>query len=165
MFVSTYYDKLNSLWEELFEYKPLISWTCGSSCNGGTLHQQCRDTQKLQEFLMGLTLRLCVVAFLDHVLWSSSTLNRANGLVVKDERVPSASLAVEDKSAAVHGSAAHLASVIHGRRHRTPRMCSHCHKQDHDASRCWSLVPCSDCKKHGHDLMNCYEVVGYPEKW
>ena len=54
MSVSTYYGKLNSLWEDLFHLVPLISRSCCANCNAGSLHESRRETEKLHDFLMGL---------------------------------------------------------------------------------------------------------------
>ena len=43
MSVTTYYGKLNVLWEELFKHEPLISCTCCSSCTAASLHQARRE--------------------------------------------------------------------------------------------------------------------------
>ena len=54
MSVSTYYGKLNVLWEELSKHEPLITCHCCSTCLVGAEHESRRETQKLHDFLMGL---------------------------------------------------------------------------------------------------------------
>ena len=52
--VSTYYGKLNSLWEELSLLEPPITCSCCATCNVSDFYCQRRETAKLHEFLMGL---------------------------------------------------------------------------------------------------------------
>ena len=165
MSVTTYYGKLNVLWEELFKHEPLISCTCCSSCTAASLHQARREQGKLHDFLMGLNTDL-YAQLRTNILSQDPlpSLDRAYQLVIQDERVRLAKAVTEDKPAEVLGFAVRTGA---GRgRGKTERpVCSHCKKTGHETSTCWSLVACPHCHKHGHDKNNCYEIVGYPEGW
>ncbi|XP_019081951.1 uncharacterized protein LOC109124309 [Vitis vinifera] len=165
MSVTTYYSKLNVLWEELFKHESLISCTCCSSCTAASLHQARREQGKLHDFLMGLNTDL-YAQLRTNILSQDPlpSLDRAYQLVIQDERVRLAKAVTEDKPAEVLGFVVRTGA---GRgRGKTERpMCSHCKKTGHETSTCWSLVACPHCHKHGHDKNNCYEIVGYPEGW
>ena len=47
MSISTYYGKLNVLWQELFKHEPLISCTCPTPCSASSLHAERRENQRL----------------------------------------------------------------------------------------------------------------------
>ncbi|RVW83549.1 Retrovirus-related Pol polyprotein from transposon RE2 [Vitis vinifera] len=137
MSVTTYYGKLNVLWEELFKHEPLISCTCCSSCTAGIIAPS---------------------------KTSLPSLDRAYQLVIQDECVRLAKAVTEDKPAEVLGFAVRT-GARRGRGKTERHVCSHCKKTGHETSTCWSLVACPHCHKHGHDKNNCYEIVGYPEGW
>ncbi|RVW38432.1 Retrovirus-related Pol polyprotein from transposon RE2 [Vitis vinifera] len=165
MSVTTYYGKLNVLWEELFKHESLISCTCCSSCTAASLHQARREQGKLHDFLMGLNTDL-YAQLRTNILSQDPlpSLDRVYQLVIQDERVRLAKAVTEDKPAEVLGFVVRTGA---GRgRGKTERpVCSHCKKTGHETSTCWSLVACPHCHKHGHDKNNCYEIVGYPEGW
>ncbi|RVW61843.1 hypothetical protein CK203_064367 [Vitis vinifera] len=160
MSVTTYYGKLNVLWEELFKHEPLISCTCCSSCTAASLHQARREQGKLHDFLMGLNTDL-YAQLRTNILSQDPlpSLDRAYQLVIQDERVRLAKAVTKDKPAEVLGFAVRTGA---GRgRGKTERpVCSHCKKTGHETSTCWSLVACPHCHKHGHDKNNCYEIAG-----
>ncbi|KAH7545427.1 hypothetical protein FEM48_Zijuj01G0092700 [Ziziphus jujuba var. spinosa] len=165
MSVTTYYDKLNVLWEELFKHEPLISCNCCSSCTAASLHQARREQGKLHDFLMGLNTDL-YAQLRTNILSQDPlpSLDRAYQLVIQDERVWLAKTVTEEKPAEVLGFAVRTGTG-RGRGKMERPVCSHCKKTGHDSSTCWSLVACPHCHKHGHDKNNCYEIVGYPEGW
>ncbi|RVW73210.1 Retrovirus-related Pol polyprotein from transposon RE2 [Vitis vinifera] len=165
MSVTTYYGKLNVLWEEFFKHEPLISCTCCSSCTAASLHQARREQGKLHDFLMGLNTDL-YAQLRTNILSQDPlpSLDRAYQLVIQDERVRLAKAVTEDKPAEVLGFAVRT-GARRGRGKTERPVCSHCKKTGHETSTCWSLVACPHCHKHGHDKNNCYEIVGYPEGW
>ncbi|KAL6312963.1 hypothetical protein AAG906_038532 [Vitis piasezkii] len=150
--ITTYYGKLNVLWEELFKHEPLISCNCCSSCLAHHCTTQKREQGKLHDFLMGLN-TIMYAQLRTNILSQDPlpSLDRAYPLVIQDERVRLAKAVTEDKPTEVLGFARPV--------------CSHCKKTGHETSTCWSLVACPHCHKHGHDKNNCYEIVGYPEGW
>ncbi|RVW46987.1 Retrovirus-related Pol polyprotein from transposon TNT 1-94 [Vitis vinifera] len=137
MSVTTYYGKLNVLWEELFKHEPLISCTCCSSCTAASLHQARREQGKLHDFLMGLNTDL-YAQLRTNILSQDPlpSLDRAYQLVIQDERVRLAKAVTEDKPAEVLGFAVRTGA---GRgRGKTERpVCSHCKKTGHETSTCW----------------------------
>ena len=54
--VSDYYTKLQGLWEELLNYRPIHVCTCGPSCSCGAMRQVFENYHQacLMQFLMGL---------------------------------------------------------------------------------------------------------------
>ncbi|KAL6316699.1 hypothetical protein AAG906_019630 [Vitis piasezkii] len=165
MSVTTYYGKLNVLWEELFKHEPLISCNCCSSCTAASLHHARREQGKLHDFLMGLNTDL-YAQLRTNILSQDPlpSLDRAYQLVIQDERVRLAKAVTEDKPTEVLGFAVRTGAG-RGRGKMERPVCSHCKKTGHETSTCWSLVACPHCHKHGHDKNNCYEIVGYPEGW
>ncbi|KAL6323166.1 hypothetical protein AAG906_027445 [Vitis piasezkii] len=140
MYITTYYGKLNVLWEELFKHEPLISCNCCSSCTAASLHHARREQGKLHDFLMGLNTDL-YAQLRTNILSQDPlpSLDRAYQLVIQDERVRLAKAVTEDKPTEVLGFARPV--------------CSHCKKTGHETSTCWSLVACPH-HKHGHDKNN-----------
>ncbi|RVX05144.1 hypothetical protein CK203_020252 [Vitis vinifera] len=140
MSVTTYYGKLNVLWEELFKHEPLISCTCCSSCTAASLHQARREQGKLHDFLMGLNTDL-YAQLRTNILSQDPlpSLDRAYQLVIQDERVRLAKAVTEDKPAEVLSFAVRTGA---GRgRGKTERpVCSHCKKTGHETSTCWSSL-------------------------
>ncbi|XP_060675585.1 uncharacterized protein LOC132804998 [Ziziphus jujuba] len=165
MSVTTYYGKLNVLWEELFKHEPLISCNCCSSCTAASLHQARREQGKLHDFLMGLNTDL-YAQLRTNILSQDPlpSLDRAYQLVIQDERVRLAKTVSEDKPAEVLGFAVRTGAG-RGRGKMERPVCSHCKKTGHESSTCWSLVAYPHCHKHCHDKNHCYEIVGYPEGW
>ncbi|KAH7541938.1 hypothetical protein FEM48_Zijuj02G0020400 [Ziziphus jujuba var. spinosa] len=100
MSFTTYYGKLNVLWEELFKHEPLISCNCCSSCTAASLHQERREQGKLHDFLMGLNTDL-YAQLRTNILSQDPlpSLDRAYQLVIQDERVRLAKTVTEDKPA------------------------------------------------------------------
>ncbi|KAL5834193.1 hypothetical protein ACOSQ4_013690 [Xanthoceras sorbifolium] len=165
MSVTTYYGKLNVLWEELFKHEPLISCNCCSSCTAASLHQARREQGKLHDFLMGLNTDL-YAQLRTNILSQDPlpSLDRAYQLVIQDERMRLTKAVTDDKPAEVLGFTIRTGAG-RGRGNTERPVCSHCKKTGHESSTCWSLVACPHCHKHGHDKNNCYEIVGYPEGW
>ncbi len=146
MHVSTYFGKLNSLWEELYKHEPLISSTCCSSCDARFHYESHRDTQTLRDFLMGLHLDCAPLRSSILSTDPLPSLDCAYHLVVQDERVCLADLVVEDQPTVVLGFVAQSAGVGRGHGCTPPPTCTHCHKQGHEASSCWSFIPWFHCK-------------------
>lgn len=162
IFISQYYGKMNSLWEELFNHKTLIDCQCCFKCMASSLHAKRRENRKLHDFLMGLNPDYSHLR--SNILSTDPlpSLYQAYQLVVQDERVRMASVGVAEQPTDVLGFAIY---APRGRDKTDHPVCSHCRKTGHDVSRCWALVACTHCKKHGHDVSTCFELVGYPEGW
>ncbi|XP_010691085.2 uncharacterized protein LOC104904516 [Beta vulgaris subsp. vulgaris] len=167
--VSTYYGKLNALWEELSLLEPPIRCSCCSTCNVSELYSQRHETTKLHEFLMGLNSDY--FSHLRSTILSSDplpTIDRAYHLAVQDERVrvsqqsvvePPAPTDVVGFSVKASRPPARGSSSSGGR-----VVCGKCHKNGHDSASCWAHLTCSHCHKKGHDSTHCYELHGYPDK-
>ncbi|XP_048497896.1 uncharacterized protein LOC125496476 [Beta vulgaris subsp. vulgaris] len=165
MTVSSYYGKLNSLWEELSKHVSLISCHCCTQSTAGLQHQERRVHEKLHDFLMGLYSEY--YARLHMQILSTEplpSLDRAYQLVVQDERVRLTKSVLDDQSSSVLGFALR-ASSSPGRGTGDRPVCTRCHKVGHDVSKCWSFLVCTQCKKNGHEIGYYYELVGYPENF
>ncbi|KAL6329626.1 hypothetical protein AAG906_022847 [Vitis piasezkii] len=124
MSVTTYYGKLNVLWEELFKHEPLISCTCCSSCTAASLHQARREQGKLHDFLMGLNTDLYAQL-------------RTN--ILSQDPLPSLDRAGRGKTERP------MCSHYKKTGHETSTCwslvaCPHCHKHGHDKNNCYEIV-------------------------
>ncbi|KMT00225.1 hypothetical protein BVRB_1g020380 [Beta vulgaris subsp. vulgaris] len=171
MSVSTYYGKLNALWEELSLLEPPISCSCCSQCTVSDLYAERYETAKLHEFLMGLYSEF--YAHLRTNILSSDplpTLDRAYHLAIQDERVRLSQVPVVDSSGSdvlgfsvrtagppARGSSASSSSGA-------KLVCGKCHKNGHDSASCWAHLTCTHCHKKGHGVAHCYELHGYPDR-
>ncbi|XP_056698098.1 uncharacterized protein [Spinacia oleracea] len=165
MSVSSYYGKLNALWEALDIHEPIISCSCCSECNAGSIHETRREQAKLHEFIMGLYSDY--YAHLRTSILSQDPLpflDRAYQLVTQDERVPMAKFEPGDQPHEALGFTVRT-GMGRGRGRADRPVCTQCKKLGHDASQCLAHLICSHCKKHGHDVNKCYEIVGYPNTW
>ena len=162
--VSTYYGKLNSLWEELSLLEPPISCSCCSNCHVSDLYTERRETAKLHEFLMGLYSEF-YAQLRTNILSTEPlpTLDRAYHLAVQDERVRLAQTpTVQPGPSEALGFSVQVHS---GSGSRGPRLtCTKCNKNGHDAASCWAHLTCSHCHKKGHGQAHCYDLHGFPDR-
>ncbi|XP_010681262.2 uncharacterized protein LOC104896244 [Beta vulgaris subsp. vulgaris] len=157
MTIASYFGKLTTLWEELYNHDPLIECRCYTSCSADQLHEERRATSKLHEFFVGLdsdyysTVRSNILSQ-DPL----PTLDRAYQLLVQAERVRlSKTLPVD--SPEVVGFAvrtAPRASAASSSSQACPRI-----REDK------SHITCSHCQKSGHEKSSCFEIHGYPPWW
>ncbi|CAH9145258.1 unnamed protein product [Cuscuta epithymum] len=151
--VVAYYGKLKVLWDELNNYEPLISCSCGKcTCNVKSLHEQRRESERFHQFLMGLS-----SDFYGHVrsqLLSQTplpTLNRTFQQISQEERVRGI-MQNKDKE----GCPDILGFAIRtGPRGRI--------KTENKTDK--SHLYCTHCNKGGHDISHCFGIIGYPEWW
>ncbi|KAH7566539.1 hypothetical protein JRO89_XS08G0181400 [Xanthoceras sorbifolium] len=150
MSVSTYFAKLNKLWEELHNHEPLIECSCCFSCTAGVQHESRRETGMLHQFLMGLYSEYYTQTranILSHDPLPS--LNRAYQLLIQDERVRLAKATPEDT----------LPNTALGFVLRTDTGWERGRVDRPDRSH----LVCTHCKKTGHEVTHCFELHGYPE--
>ncbi|CAH9096288.1 unnamed protein product [Cuscuta epithymum] len=150
--VATYYGKLKVLWDELNNYEPLISCSCGKcTCKVNALHEQRRESERFHQFLMGLSTDF--YGQIRSQLLSQTplpTLNRAFQQITQEERVRDIMQSKErDENHEVMGFALRM-DVPNPRRYE---------KIDK------SGLHCTHCNLRGHTNASCFEIVGYPEWW
>ncbi|XP_056693641.1 uncharacterized protein [Spinacia oleracea] len=151
--VSTYFGKLNVLWDELGKHEPIICCKCGlCKCELGAEHEKRREDNKLQEFLMGLyapyyaQIRSNLLSY-----YPLPTLEKAFNQVIQEERVRcgDADEDTVEKKPEVVGFFVNTLGRGRGRVEKVDK----------------SGLMCSHCKKSGHELVNCFDLLGYPEWW
>ncbi|KAH7575065.1 hypothetical protein JRO89_XS02G0042500 [Xanthoceras sorbifolium] len=150
MSVSSYFAKLNKLWEELHNHEPLIECSCCSSCTAGVQHESRRETDMLHQFLMGLYSEYYAQTRANILSQEPlPSLNRTYQLLIQDERVRLAKATPEDTlSETALGFA--LRTDTGRERGRVDRL---------DRSH----LVCTHCKKTGHEVTHCFKLHGYPE--
>ncbi|CAH9095070.1 unnamed protein product [Cuscuta epithymum] len=148
--VAIYYGKLKVLWDELNNYEPLIACSCGKcTCKINSLHEQRRESERLHQFLMGLSADF--YGQIRSQLLSQTplpTLNRVFQQISQEERVRGI---MQNKNKDDHSEI--LGFAVHGGRP----------KPDHKIDK--TNLLCTHCKSRGHELSSCFEIIGYPEWW
>lgn len=158
LFVSAYYTKLKSLWDELASYIDASSCTCSAQ----------QDRQKLMQFLMGL----------------NESYSAARGQILLMNPLPSvrqayASICQEEKQrqlGTTHASDSHGGAAMAVRNNRP----NHSNRQGRDHS--FNNFPsaqlsdpdrrrmgsskgrpeCTHCGDIGHFVETCWKIIGYP---
>ena len=153
MSVSTYYGKLNILWDELSHHEPILSCECGfCKCNLGTKHEKRHEDERLHQFLMGLYSPY--YAQIRSTLLSQEplpSLNRAYQQVIQEERVRGIVQKQEEKQTKpeISGFVVRTAGRGRGRGDRVDK----------------SNLLCTHCKRSEHEIGNCFKLLGYPDWW
>ncbi|CAH9105980.1 unnamed protein product [Cuscuta epithymum] len=150
MTVGTYYAKLQTLWDDLNNYEPLIACKCNRcTCDVLGQHEKRRASEHLHQFLMGL-----YTDFFGHTrsqLLAQTplpSLNRAYQQMTQEERVRGFVQAQDDRPE-VLGFAVRTEGKGAGRGMKLDK----------------SSLICSYCKFSGHEVTNCFELHGYPDWW
>lgn len=126
------------------------------SCSASQLHEVCRATRKLHEFLMGLDADFCSTVR-TNILSSDPlpSLDRVYQLVVQVERVRLA-----------HTPSDPSLDVVSYFLRATPRAnsASYCHSRPR-VREDKSHLTLNHCKKAGHEVISYFELLGYPAWW
>ncbi|XP_073317119.1 uncharacterized protein [Primulina huaijiensis] len=148
MDVNIYYTKLRILWDELKDYQPVTTCTCGSMKELASYHNQ----EYVMQFLMGLNESYTQVRAQVLMLDPLPLISKVFAFVVQEERQRSIGLnsskAVVDQPLAL----ASPASVITP----TPKMFQNMKGGKRD------ILVCSHCDFSGHTVDKCYKLHGYP---
>lgn len=151
--ITTYFGKLTALWEELNNYKPLITCSCCTSCTAGQQHEKRRENTRLHQFFMG--------SYPDYFSQTRAnilstdplpSLDRAYQLLIQDKRVRQAKSATEERPPEALGFVAR-SSMGRGK------------SDDQRERQDKSHLHCTNCKKSGHLVSGCFELIGYPDWW
>ncbi|CAH9125772.1 unnamed protein product [Cuscuta epithymum] len=150
MAVGTYFAKLQSLWDDLNNYEPLIACTCGKcTCDVTGQHVKRRESERFHQFLMGLYTDFFGPTRSQLLTQTPlPSLNRAYQQAMQEERVRGFAQAHEERPD-VLGFAVRTDGKGAGRGAKTDK----------------SGLICTFCKYSGHEISNCFELHGYPEWW
>ncbi|KAJ9549184.1 hypothetical protein OSB04_021727 [Centaurea solstitialis] len=150
MSVATYFGKLKVLWDELNNYEPILSCSCGKcTCNIGKSHEKRREDEQLHQFLMGL--QADFYGQVRSTMLSQDpfpSLNRAFQQICQEERVREISR-IKDEQPEVVGFAVRTGASGKGRFDKVDK----------------SGLKCTHCQKSGHSISDCFELKGYPDWW
>ncbi|CAH9106160.1 unnamed protein product [Cuscuta europaea] len=150
MTVANYYGQLKMWWDELNNYEPLLSCTCGKcTCKLGELHAQRRESERFHQFLMGLTPDF--YAQIRSNLLSQEplpTLNRAYHQITQEERVRGTAQKKEEKPE-IMGFAAKAVGRENNKASKVDK----------------SGMVCTHCNFPGHEITGCFQLIGYPDWW
>ncbi|CAH9108208.1 unnamed protein product [Cuscuta epithymum] len=148
--VGTYYAKLQTLWDALNNYEPLIACKCNRcTCDVLGQHEKRRASERMHQFLMGLYSDFFGVTRSQLLLQTPlPTLNRAYQQVTQEERVRGM-VQTQDERPEVLGFALRTDGKSVGRGTKVDK----------------SGLICSYCKYSGHEVANCFELNGYPDWW
>ncbi|XP_010497085.1 PREDICTED: uncharacterized protein LOC104774115 [Camelina sativa] len=146
--IESYYGKLNKIWDNMANHRPLRLCKCGRcECNLNTLQEQDRENDKVHDFLSGLddayhTVRLTLVSRIP-----IQSLEEVYNVVLQEEDLRN-NVKKEDISADVIAYAVHQRGRVSSsvRIDDVKSVCTHCHRSGHSSDR-------------------CFAVVGYPEWW
>ncbi|KAM6557548.1 hypothetical protein CsatB_004567 [Cannabis sativa] len=130
--VSSYFTKLKSIWDELKEFQPITSCTCGAM----KIFLDCYNQNQVLQFLTGLNESFASVRAQILLNEPLPNLSRVFAMIIQEERQRSLG-SVEVPLAAASSSNNPL-------RNKKPR------------------PSCSNCGKPGHLVDKCYFLHGFP---
>ncbi|CAA7015697.1 unnamed protein product [Microthlaspi erraticum] len=151
--VIDYYGKLQSMWDELYLYKPLPACTCSA------VHQYAKDREeeKVNKFVMGLDesrFGNVIQAIVDAD--PSPDLAQAYARVIREEQRLLNAKARETQTDAV-GFATRRDSSME----MVQQQLTAWNPQNKNKER--SNLLCSHCGKTGHEKAFCWQIIGFPE--
>jgi hypothetical protein len=147
--VSDYYTKLQGLWEELLNYRPIPICTCIPSCSCGAMRQVFDNYQQacLMQFLMGLNETFTQVRGQILLMDPISHIDKVFSLLRQEERQRS----IGQISLPRVESTALLCKSDSVRPYRP--------KQGYQKK---DKPTCTHCGYIGHTMDKCYKLYGYP---
>ncbi|XP_074295754.1 uncharacterized protein LOC141623554 [Silene latifolia] len=147
MSVMVYYGKLCQLWDDIDKHQPIIDCKCCSSCTSAKQHMDCRESDHLHQFLLGLL--ATQYASLRSVILAQNplpTVARAYHMVCQEERVrglgktPEASTEIASFNVRSQSQIPNKPLSQMTRTERQQLHCNHCNRNDHDRSMCFDLT-------------------------
>jgi len=142
-----YYGKLKALWDDLANYKQVLTCTCkGFTCGIKAKLEKRREEEKSHVFLMGLddelygTVRLNLLA-----TDPMPSLNKMYSILVQEERMRIITRGKGERTE-VMALAVQASTRMKGREVKNKSVCAHCNRA-------------------GHDEAGCFLLIGYPEWW
>nr|GLL46085.1 copia protein (gag-int-pol protein) [Ipomoea trifida] len=147
--IAGYFGKLKELWDDLASYEQMPVCECGGcKCNISTKLDKRREEEKLHQFLMGLD-EITYGTVRSNILAAEPlpSLNKAYGIVIRDEKVKSMARVSEERGEPI-GLHVQTGNKFKGKGDMMER-----------------TVTCSICKRTGHEASTCFQVIGYPDWW
>ena len=150
LFVSSYYTRFKVIWDELVNYKPIPSCSCGiCTCGSMAARVEYQEKECTMNFLIGFNESFATVRGQILLMKPLPSLKQVFSLItqeVKQRRVGSNAIAVESAALFSRGTntssnKGNYASKYNGKKERP--VCSHC-----------GIL--------GHVVDKCYKIHGYP---
>ena len=153
LFVSSYYTRFKVIWDELVNYKPIPSCSCGiCTCGSMATQVENQEDECTMNFLMGLNESFATVR--GHILLMKPlpSLNQVFSFITqekKQRRVGSNAIAVESTALFSRGP------------NNSSNKCNYTNKPNGKRER----PICSHCGILGHVVDKCYKIHGYPPRY
>ncbi|KAL4644581.1 hypothetical protein ACB092_02G175200 [Castanea dentata] len=151
--VSSFYTRFKVIWDELVNYKPIPSCSCGiCTCGSMVARVKYQEEECTMNFLMGLNESFATVKGQILLMKPLPSLNQVFSLIIQEEkqrRVGSNAIAIESAAIFFRGSntsynKGNYANKTNGKRERP--ICSH-----------YGIL--------GHVVDKCYKIHGYPPRY
>ncbi|KAL0323331.1 UNVERIFIED_CONTAM: Transcription factor TGA5 [Sesamum angustifolium] len=173
-----YFTKIQMLWDELVQVRPIPECTCGCTCTCGVAKATAdlAEQRQLMQFLMGLNDEYDTVRSQILVNEPLPSVNVAYSMVLRVEKQRQVHLAEPHEGAAMHAVTYDKKKELNSFRRRgvvdkRNLKCVHCDRTGHDKSTCFKLhgVPewykeLNDQKKKGNTGTKAYAVQGTSQK-
>ncbi|XP_074313409.1 uncharacterized protein LOC141648580 [Silene latifolia] len=156
MDVTTYFGKLQSLWDALIVHEPPFACKCGDcKCDIGRDAVNRLDNERLHQFFMGLDSTLYGnIRSQQLQLDPLPSLSRAYNVVLQEERLRADSLPSDSSDVA--------AFAVSSSRPSTDWRA----QRERERGERFQKFRCSYCETRGHDLSNCFfKTNRFPEWW
>ncbi|KAK3023952.1 hypothetical protein RJ639_044715 [Escallonia herrerae] len=152
--ISTYYDKLKGVWNELHNLRPIPVCTCGA----GKKMQEMREEERVFDFLMGLDDTYKTVRSQILSIDPLPGLGRAYAVAAQEEKqqVVAAARVPTIEATTLLAKAPHMR---HGGDQKIDR------RGENSGERRHGGLHCTQCNRSNHSRENCYEIIGYPPGW
>ncbi|KAL0365211.1 UNVERIFIED_CONTAM: hypothetical protein Sangu_0618700 [Sesamum angustifolium] len=173
-----YFTKIQMLWDELVQVRPIPECTCGCTCTCGVAKATAdlAEQRQLMQFLMGLNDEYDTVRSQILVNEPLPSVNVAYSMVLRVEKQRQVHLAEPHEGAAMHAVTYDKKKELNSFRRRgvvdkRNLKCVHCDRTGHDKSTCFKIhgVPewykeLNDQKRKGNTGTKAYAVQGTSQK-
>ncbi|KAL5538181.1 hypothetical protein UlMin_044629 [Ulmus minor] len=147
-FVSIYFTKLKSVWEELSNYRPNCS--CGKcTCGGVKLLNSHYQMEHIMSFLMGLHDSFSQIRGQLLLMDPLPPINKVFSLISQEEHQ-------RKVGTQLHSSSDSTSAVAFAVRNNDPKRTRNYRSQKKERPFC------THCQYHGHTIEKCYKLHGYP---
>ncbi|KAK4404468.1 hypothetical protein Sango_0815400 [Sesamum angolense] len=176
--VVDYFTKIQMLWDELVQVRPIPECTCGCTytCGVAKATVDLAEQRQLMQFLMGLNHEYDTVRSQILVNEPLPSVNVAYSMVLRVEKQRQVHLAEPHEGAAMHAVTYDKKKELNSFRRRgvgdkRNLKCVHCDRTGHDKSTCFKLHGVSewykelnDHKRKGNTGTKAYAVQGTSQK-
>ncbi|XP_060215472.1 uncharacterized protein LOC132642235 [Lycium barbarum] len=156
MGVTSYFNKLKCIWDELDAMNTFSSCVCDCKCGGKTKTNKAQDDERLLQFLMGLNESYLGVRRNILMTTPLPSIGHAYSLVVQDEKQAE----IQHTPPYPTDSASFIAA---GQSYQNNRINTGDNKGQrgfYDNKR--NSLVCTYCKRPRHSVEKCYRLHGYP---